>query len=509
MDASLPALLRSSRRDLWILAAVASFVRLIYFAQYAVELPFLYGPIADSVVYLEQAFRIQHGEYGAAVLLAFSPLYGYFLAAIGSASFATIVLVQLLLGVLTCLALYLTTLRVAGRTAARACAALYLGYGTFLYYESKILSETLSLCLGAFALSLYLGSGVRRGRWQASIACGALFALTVLARASLVFAAPLVVGVACLPWSSPRESLSTLTRRAAGVALGFALVFGGNGAWTSLHSGLFVPVILVSRTVEASSSNAYDDRLTSVKFGEGLATSYDVVQSAKRRLAEVQSGAPPAASSAVSIDVIGWLKNAPRKLLKTLSPREITFQYGFNGERDYVSLLRVLPVSFGILLLWGVIGAFVLARGHGLRALLPYAPLMLGVVITTTLYHPSTRYRLAIVLPLLVLSGVGVAGVWNATQSSRRRAVVAVAVALSACTLALSVLHLTSTSYNHAEFELQLAMSAGIQGDMEAQRAHALAAQELAPNDPTIRQRAALLLGQGAQGATTPTPRGP
>lgn len=298
---------------------------------------------------------------------------------------------QLAFGCVGACLIYVIGFRLAGRASARFSALLYLGYGTLLYYESKLLSESLSILLAVLAVAFYLGDGVVAGKLRPSIASGLLFGFAILARASLVFTAPLTVLVALLPWQSPREDWRVLLTRASGVALGFALSLGGNGLLTYSQTGLFVPVILVSQTVEASSRSGFDGQLSSVQFGEGLASSYDVVTSAKRRIDDERAGVPQQASSAASIDLAAYVRRAPRKLLQTLSPREITFQYGFNGERDRVTLLQFLPVSFGLLLLWGVVGAVALARERGMRALLPFAPLVIGVLVTTTLYHPSTR----------------------------------------------------------------------------------------------------------------------
>lgn len=485
-----------TRRDLGRVLLVAVLLRVLYFTQYAAELPFLYGPVADSIVYLEQAFHVQRGELGAAVLLAFSPLYGYFLAALhaGSALVAP-VLVQLGMGCATAAVSYVTALRLGGRLAARISAALYLGYGTFLYYESKILSETSSMLLCACALGMYTSDAVRAGRLRAALSSGLLFGFSILARASLVFAAPLLVLAASLPWQTPRERVGVGMRRAAGVALGLALVLGGNGLLTYVHTGLFVPVILVSRTLETASGGHFDGQLSSVKGDAGPATSYDVIESARRRIDDARRGVEQAASSATRIDWAGYVRNAPGKLLRTLTPREITFQYGYNGERAHVAGLRWLPISFGVLLLWGVIGAITLIRREGSRALIPLSPLVLGVLVTTTLYHPSTRYRLAMTLPLLLLAGIGGADVVARWRAGRRGWP---GLALAATTL-LCAAHVADTSHHRAEFSLQLGMSASTQGDREAQIRHAQDALRAAPDDPSIRQRALLLRDDALQ----------
>jgi hypothetical protein len=122
------------------------------------------------------------------------------------------------------------------------------------------------------------------------------------------------------------------------------------------------------------------------------------------------------------------------------------------------------------------------------------------VLITTTLYHPSTRYRLAIVLPLLVLSGVGFS--WLSRLEPVRRKVAFSVMGL--LTLGLVALHFQANGYNRAEFSLQLAMSAGIQGDRQAEIAYAEQAAQFAPNDRSVQHRAQTMI-QAAR-ARLPSP---
>jgi hypothetical protein len=134
----------------WLLAALALGVclaiRLVYFTEYARALPFLWGPVGDSIVYLEQAAHVLRGEHGDATLLAFSPLYGYALALLG-APFdpVTAAVLQLLSGVFVSGILFVTVYRLSGN-AGDGRAALITGlmfslYGGALFLESKIPSR--------------------------------------------------------------------------------------------------------------------------------------------------------------------------------------------------------------------------------------------------------------------------------------------------------------------------------------------------------------------------------
>ncbi|MBN1652743.1 MAG: glycosyltransferase family 39 protein [Deltaproteobacteria bacterium] len=479
----------TERLDLTILFLCAIALRVIYLDQYTAKLPFIYGPIADSVAYLEQAFRVRSGEFGAPVLLAFSPLYGYFLALVRvDRSLVLPILLQLLLGCLALLMLYVFVLRNAGRRAALFSAALYLGYGTLLYFESKILSDALGLFLVLLASGLYLGNGVREGRLLSSLAAGAIFGLSVLARASLIFCTPFIILCAALPWNRPCEPRRAVCRRAVALAFGLTAVFCANGVWTKVHSGLFVPVILVSRTVETSSRGAFRGVLSDATEGEEIISSYAVVEQARARLANKRNGNEKRVNRTLfpAIDIKGWLVNAPSKLCNTLINRESSFQYGYLGEKSAVSLLRWLPISFGMILLWGVAGAVWLARRDGIRALSPYLPLALGVFITTTLYHPSSRYRLALIVPLLLLAGMGLEAIVRLYASSIGKGIAILMLLLS---LFFAQDHVRQKLANRAEFELQLASSSAVAGDRKAAWRHAQNAARAAPKDPSVQRR--------------------
>jgi 4-amino-4-deoxy-L-arabinose transferase-like glycosyltransferase len=477
------------RFDMPLLLLVALVSRVVYFSQYSSRLPFLYGPIADSVAYLEQAFRVRAGEFGSPVLLAFSPLYGYFLALIRvDKSLVIPVIVQHLLGCVSVLFLYYFVRKSAGRRAALFSSALYLGYGTLLYFESKILSETLGLFIALIATGFYLGDGVRSGKLSWSMLTGALFGLAILARASLIFSAPIIVACAILPWSRPREHMSDLIRRAVGVAIGMSIIFGANGAWTKWHSGLFVPVILVSRTIETSTSRPFHGSLSDVTEGDRIVSSYDVVEQARQRLSnKVEERKGEGGHSTLrAIDYRGWLLNSPSKLWGTFSNAESNYQYGYLGEKSVVTMLNWLPFGFAFILIWGVMGGFCIARKNGARALLPYLPLILGVLITTTLYHPSSRYRLAMILPMVMLAGPGFAEIIRLRATVFGKCSAIILVVLSAY-----MVHDTYRRELHsrADFELQLASSYSMAGDKKAAWHHAQQAAIEAPHDPRIQKR--------------------
>ncbi|RLB46718.1 MAG: hypothetical protein DRJ42_27050, partial [Deltaproteobacteria bacterium] len=250
-----------SRRDKTALAAVlggAFVLRLVYLTEYVRSLPFVDGPVGDSTIYLEQAFHVARGEFGDATLLAMSPLYGYLLYLAGAPEdLLTPIGLQLLFGVASTGLLFAAVRSRFGLGAAVATSALFSTYGAVLFLESKLLSDSLGLLLIIAAQVAYLSPGFRRGHVGISLAAGLVAGLAVLARASLVFCAPLLVVAAFVPWTAAEPvGARARIRRATLLGLGLGAVLLFNGLWTQHHSGLFVPVVLVSQTLERASGDA-------------------------------------------------------------------------------------------------------------------------------------------------------------------------------------------------------------------------------------------------------------
>ncbi len=463
-------------RARWLLLALGGVLRLAYRLE-SDALPFIEAPLYDSAVYLRQADALRAGHFSDATLVAFGPAYGWLLALVGPRAAE----VQLVLGLVTAWLVERTATRVTGRAAGGVAAlALWLGDAVPLFYETKLMSETLGLFL--VVLATWLASDPRslKGAPHVALGVGSALGLATLTRANLLFALPFFVAVAALRLGA--ETLRARTVRTACVVAGIALVLGANGLWNLVHVGRFVPVILTSQT--ASRASSHGDWTGSLAFfgTDGAPPSaWDVVAQAERALA-----APAQTPALPSIDVGGWLAAAPSKLARTFSDVETSFDYGFYGERSELRALAVLPVSMGVLLLLGALGAVVVLRRDGLRGLAPYLPLLLGVVLVTTLFHPSTRYRLSMTVPLVLLSAHAVLAL--AAYAPHRRALVAL-VAL-AC-LALSARHLARPLASPGLWQVRVAEGETLRGDLDAARARI--ARALATGEPDAIARIAIL----------------
>ncbi|MEO6954179.1 MAG: hypothetical protein ABI321_20415 [Polyangia bacterium] len=430
------------------LLVLALALGLVYLLEYA-ALPFVDGPLYDSLVYLEQARRIRLGQHVDPTLLAFSPLYGYFLAAFGAFAHGMAPLVaQVVLGVVDLWLLQRITTRLFSSRAAWFAMLAWLLYGPLLFYQSKVLSETVGLTLLLCAIERLVEEREAQG--------GVLLALSVLARASLLVMLPLFV----------LERLRLSWRRALVLVLAIAAPLVAHGLYVEARTGIFVPVILVSSTAAtATRSDWTGDLDTFRRAGEAHVGAFSVVDQARERLAHPD--APRA-----SISILGWLEHAPKKALYTLRDEETSFDYGFYGERSEVWTLRLLVVSFGMLASWALVGAWYAVRDRKGAVLLP---VVLGIFAVTTLFHPSARYRLPLVLALAPLAGLA----WS--RADRRL--------LAAIGLVFLVHGLRRGLEHPGLWQLRVAESAAVAGDEETCVARVHRARELEPG-PAVEERA-------------------
>lgn len=482
------------RALLWLLCA-AVVIKGVYLVQYA-ALPILDGPAFDSLAYLRQARAIAAGRFGDASLVAFSPLYGYLLALIGAQdNFARVVVLQLVLGCFNLVLIYQIAERLFGRRAALVTSTLYLGYGLLAFYETKVLAETLGLTLSLVAFSLLTSAAVVRGQVRSTIVAGGVLALAVLARTNLLLVVPFVVAALLVP---VERDWSTAVRRALGCVLGLCLVFGANGAWNYRNTGLFVPVILTSQTATRASTTTWNGSIAAFSArDDGQVGVFDVLRQAQARIA----GHAPA--QAAGIDVLGVLRGAPAKLLATARNVETDFQYGYYGERSEVSILGLLSVSFGLLEALALLGVVALFATSRLRTLIPLAPWALGALATTVLFHPSSRYRLPLVLPLLMLAGVGVVWLWHQPRNRRFWSM--------ALPVVLCGAYFTHATVNYqlndpAMWHLRMAESAIAAWDAEEAERRITRAESIAGDQPHIQKRIAYLRSQASGRVTTRTP---
>lgn len=477
-------------RSLLGLLLLGALVRIAYLLDYH-ALPFVDGPLGDSVVYLHQAERVRAGDHGDSSLLAMSPGYGYVLALFGAGWL--VIALQSLLGLVGGWALAGVSSRLWAPRSGVAAFSLFIGYGLIPFYESKLLSESLGLVLATAVVVLTSRLEVAEGRFGWALGVGATLGLTILMRAHVIFVAPILLVVAALRWRD--EPRVVRARRAAGMALGFGTVLGIRAMVVWVDSGEVVGVLYTApdaHVVARSTSEAYTGRLDDVGFsGSEPRSAWDVVDAVEehRLRPDHERGPSGLLATAASIDLRGLAANLPDRVAKTFRDVETTYQYAYYGERKELAALQMLPVTFSLLAWLALAGAIVLGRRDGPRALLPYLPWVLGILTTCVLYMPTARYRFPMVVVLIPLAGVGVVASFDALRSRSR-----VAAAYLIATLAIG----TVTAWRTVTYQ-----------PAHPERWHLVIAESLAgqPHDPEALEhhlRSALELSRDAEGRVDP-----
>jgi hypothetical protein len=293
--------------------------------------------------------------------------------------------------------------------------------------------------------------------------------------------------------------------------IGLATPFLVNGIWTFQHSGHFVPLVFRSQTLAKTTASTWDGSFGSLGARHHPPSPFDVVRQAEARLAG--KPAPPDAG----IDWAGYIIGLPHKLIQTFSDlEESTFDYGYYGERSALSAAALFPVSFGFIGMWACYGLVVSLRRRQWAFLCVTMPIILGIVALTTLYHPSSRYRLPIVIPLSMLAGAGLADLvgrlrdrWTFHRQAGRpgmltRCLAAPSIIGPAALLVLSFLFFSTRTWTYelnspAFWDLRLAESylrtpGGMTPDaLAAAKRHLASAQAEAHHHPAIAANVAML----------------
>jgi hypothetical protein len=447
------------RRHVALVVGVVLTVKLAYLLEYS-NLPFMQAPLFDSLFYLKQARAVLHGQGAGPALFSPSPMYSYFLALLGGGMQPVLpIFVQLLLG---CLNLALILRLSAERFSMRAglfSAGLYLGYGPLLFYESKLLPETLSLTLVIVATSLYLSPSFQAGGWRRAVLCGAVLGLCVLSWVPLVVSVPLFALLAFLP-SGKRDGADqqARTRRGLGCVLGMGFVLALQGLWMM---GTSLP----------------DQKGPSRRPVAAIA------------VAEAPLSGPAAPAVADPASPVAGHPSLDLALSRLsglfMNIEGSHFQYSYYGERDDLSIYQVLPVSFGMILLFAALGAGFLYRDEGTRALLPYLPLLIGPMVAAAAFLPGGRQRLALLVPLLLLAGCGLDRVLLCPLT-RPRVLFSILVGVSG--IALMWRSETHEMRDPAAYEIMVAQSAVRAGLFDDALDRINRARALAPGDPNLER---------------------
>ena len=362
--------------------------------------------------------------WGGKTIFQQEPLYVYALSLVRWVSGGALwvpPLVQLLIGSLQPLVIFLLARRLFEERAALVAAALAAVYGPFVFYQGVLLRDWLPPLMEPIALILLLRADQRAGTID-SLAAGIWLALCALGKSLILLFLPFA-----LIWLASRRGTdkNRWWRRPALALVGFA---AGLSPLVVRNAMVGSPVLAFhNRTAEGFiQANAVDAQPVGLSHPHSMQT---ILQKTDGRLsaviAETLHGFEGRWSDFFRLQLL--------KLRGNLEPIDIPNNVSICHDRELSPVLW-LTLGFGPVAAAGLAGLLMAIRRRGPHGLvLIYIATQVAALISATVLG---RYRLALAAVLMVYAGAALVGLWDAI---RRRQVRSAALRLGLLAAATAV----------------------------------------------------------------------
>jgi Tfp pilus assembly protein PilF len=432
---------RDRRSLLIIILAVALAVRLAHWAAVRGE-PFFAQLVMDSQEYDRWAQTIVGGDWLGSQVFFQAPLYPYLLAVVYSIfgrSLDAVYLLQIAGAVAGVWALWRAGRSLGDERAGLAAAALAAVYGPFLFYDVQLLKESLAITVSCFLLWALSAArkGDGAGRW---LAAGVLLGILAQLRENALLLLPFLLPLA---WHRG-TGMRGFARRGGLLVLGLALPLAPVALRNGLVGGDFLPTTFNGGVSFWIGNNPQaDGTYRPIVPGKQVPT---LERKEPVRLAEQAMGRRLTAAEISSYwlrKALGWAAAHPGDFLR-LQIRKLGMFWSWYEWPDAVDpswvrtlspVLRLPLVEFGTVSLLAPVGLWLLWRRRRLAGFAPAWLFALGWMLSTIVFFLFSRYRLPVVPPLLLFSGVAMVELSDAWRERRKGWLVAAILAMAAFVL--------------------------------------------------------------------------
>jgi tetratricopeptide (TPR) repeat protein len=479
---SIPA--AGARRPLLLFAtlAVALAIRLAHW--WAVrDAPFVAFLAVDAQEYDRWAQRIAGGAWLGEETFFQAPLYPYLLGGLyrlAGRSLDAVYLLQILLAVAGCWALYRAGRAMADEAVALGAAALAALYGPFVFYDVQVGKESLAVTAVCFFMWM-LAAARSRPRCALWLAAGMLLGVLTLLRENALLLLPFL-----LPLAWRREGrIAGLVRRGGALILGLAAILAPVAVRNAMVGGAPLPTTSQGGVnLYIGNNPAADGTYRPLVPGRQEPA---LERRAPELLAERALGralTPAEVSAHWARRALAWAADEPAAALRLQLRKLAMFWswYEWPDAVDYYYLRRLSPplrlacVEFGGVTLLAAAGLWWVRRRPA--AMAPALLWIAGWTAATVVFFLFSRYRLPVVPALLLLAAHPLAAVGDLWRARRRGPAAALA---AFCLVALAAPHAAGYAprmdlvhYNLARLEEQ-------RGNADAAAAHDRAALALDP----------------------------
>jgi tetratricopeptide (TPR) repeat protein len=469
--------------------AVALALRLTYLAEIRGH-PLFSQLTGDPAVYHAQALAILRGAPAPDhAFFHSSPLYPFFLAAVlrfGGPGLQAVRVLQALIGCATVGLVFvlgrLTIDRRAGLVAALG-AALYV---PFIFFEAEYLEITFVMAALAGMLILMLAAG-RNGSLARGLAAGALLGAASLGKPNLLLFAP--VGAVWLALSErvlePRSGVGEggeKRARGKGARKGGGLRLALGALFLAATVVVIAPATIHNYRTEGDLIPVSSNGGINLYIGNHPGAP-GVFQVPPEMRFDLRVASKAAAERALSRELSAgevsdywaglafqfmrerpgeWLRQMARKFVLFWNHYEIPNHYHLAFVAESAPILRLPVGSFAIVAPLGLVGlGLALWRRREAGLLVAFGITFMASVLP---FFITGRYRLAIVLPLLVGAGCAVSRIADAVRGRAWRTLAAIVAAVAILAVAVNV---DTIEFGYHQMHNTVGAILGSRGDME------------------------------------------
>lgn len=392
--------------------------------------PFLAVPIIDAWEHDTTAREMAAGRWLWQQPLFKAPGYLYWLAIVyvfSGGSMGAALVLQMLLGAYTCVAVFILGRRLLGLHGGLVAALLFAFYGVAIHHAAylEIINLELPLCLTA--LWMMIGAAERR-IWRLWLLAGILWGIAAATRPTVLFFIPLG-----LLWCYWQEKNLRLTVRWMAIFLaGIAVVIAPIALRNRLVLGESILISANGGINFYIGNNAEFNRTVSLQPGyEWQKLEREPVRlGLASNVSESQSWFYNKAWDYIRSHPLSWFKLLGRKLLLFLNARELSRNYSWDALRGESLVLRWPLIGFAFVLPLSIVSVYHRIRRRKMDSTLVLLGMFgLSILFVNVLYFPDSRYRLPLVPVLCILAADAMMISWDSWTRNKRKQVILSAIA--------------------------------------------------------------------------------
>lgn len=419
---------RINKRDIlaiFIILILALTVRAIYFKDYTNTDAYPILPYSDSYSYFLWAKDIASGDILGSSAFMKWPLYAYFLGFLFKVFGSNVTLVyalQFMLGAVNCVLVYFIAKTIFDRRVAFLAALFCVWYAVFIFYDSLLIYNSLSLFLNSL-LFLFILHIQNHPTKQRLFWAGIFLGISAITQASILF-----FGVLAIAWilRQNRLSFKKLVYNFSYFVLGLSIIIGSVILRNYLVERDFVLIAGNTGFNFYSGNNPGADGIFYSPLN--IALNQDGMFRDAKLVAEATAGRRLTASKVsafwfnkamafVKSEPLSYLKLLLRKLKLLFSTREFFHEVEYYSIIDKISIFKIMFADLKFILPFAFLGMILNLRNFKKAALLYF--ILITLSLSIILFFVTTRYRLSMVPFLIIFASYGIFGLWEALRQRR------------------------------------------------------------------------------------------